>query len=57
MAITLLLIVVMLCYTYTHTKYKNKLDVKGKVVNACGLGGLFKHHSKLLYNLLNTICI
>ena len=23
-------------------------DIKGKLTNACGLGGLFKHHSRLL---------
>ena len=29
---------------------------KGKLTNAWGLGGLSKHHSKLLYILFSSIC-
>jgi len=29
---------------------------RGKLAKAWGLGGLFKHHSKLLYDLLSKVC-
>jgi hypothetical protein len=39
--------------SYMHSIHT---DCRGRLANAWGLGGLFRHHSKLVYALISNVC-
>ena len=47
-------------YEETNNKTEDTIPIawlcNGKLTKAWGLGGLFKHHSKLLYDLFKRVC-